>query len=105
MAELPYDVLPPGGQFQNVVGANLDSVVVAPTKMIHHMVSTASITTITIPWEGFSGPVYLIADSVFSWTTSGNIAAAPGTTLVASKAFGFIYDRVTGKWYPVGQIV
>lgn len=105
MPELPDDFRSPGGQFSNLVGPNLNSVVVTPTKMIHHFVSTATITTITPPHEGFSGPFYLIADSVHSWTTSGNIAAAPGTTLTAGRANGFVYDRVAGKWYPIGQTV
>lgn len=103
MAEKPYDFRPPGGQFSNLVGVNLSSVVIAPDKMIHHVVSTAIITTITPPHEGFSGPIYLVADSVFNWTTTGNIGAPRGTTVVAGHAVGFIYDRVAGKWYAIGD--
>jgi len=105
MPEFNSDFTPPGGQFSNLIGANLTSVVLAPTRMVHHVTSTATITTITPPHEGFTGPLYLIADSVFSWTTSGNILGAPGTTLTAGRAHGFLYDRVAGKWYPIGQIV
>jgi len=101
MPENPYDFLPPGGQFQNVVGSKLDSTVIAPDRMVHHYITTATITTITPPHEGFTGPVYLIADSVFNWTTSGNIAAPRATTIIANQAYGFLYDRVTGKWYPL----
>lgn len=104
MPEFNSDFTPPGGQLHDLVGPNLNSVVIAPTKMVHHFVSTATITTITPPHEGFCGPLYLIADSVHSWTTSGNIAAAPGTTLTAARANGFIYDRKLSKWYPIGQI-
>jgi hypothetical protein len=103
MAEKPYDFRPPGGQFANLVGANLSSVVIAPDKMVHHMVSTAIITTITPPHEGFVGPIYLIADSVLNWTTSGNLGAPRATTAIAGHAYGFIYDRITGKWYPLGD--
>lgn len=105
MAEAPYNFRPPGGQLHNLVGDNLSSTTIAPTKMVHHYVSTATITTITPPHEGFTGPLYLVADSVFSWTSSGNIAAGPGTTLVAGRYFGFLYDRVQAKWYHAGQIV
>jgi len=98
-------LLPPGGVFQDLVGAPLTSVVVAPTHMVHQVATTAAITTITPPREGFSGPIFLVAASVFSWTTSGNIAAAPGTTLVANRAHGFVYEPRATKWYPIGQIV
>ncbi len=101
-AEKPYDYRPPGGQFSNLVGGNLNSVVIAPDRMVHHYVTTAEITTITPPHEGFTGPLYLISDSVFKWTTSGNIGGVPGTTLIAGHAYGFVYDRVRGKWYPLG---
>jgi hypothetical protein len=69
--------------------------------MVHHVTGTTQVTTITPPWDDFTGPVYLIADSVFSWTsTGGNIGAASATTLVAGNAYGFLYDRVAAKWYP-----
>lgn len=71
------------------------------THPIHHVASTVSITTLAppLPNLGFIGPLYLIADSVFSWTTSGNIGAAPTATIVVGHGYGFVYDRVAGKWY------
>lgn len=104
MAENPYQFMPPGGQFNDLVGANLNSVVNTVEKMVHHFVTTAEITTLNFPsgHEGFVGPVYLVADSLFKWTSSGNIAAPPGTTLIANHAYGFIYDRKKSKWYPLG---
>lgn len=104
--EKPFDFRPPGGQFSNLVGAPISTPatgLIAPDKMIHHIVSTAMITTITPPWEGFSGPLYLIADSVFNWTTANNIGAPPGTTLLAGRHYAFLYDRVAGKWYPASS--
>jgi len=100
------DFLPPGGPVQNLDGGNLiTSTTVTPTKMICHIVSTAAITTIVPPRSGlFHGPIYLIADSLISWTSSGNIAAPPGTTLTvtAGHAYGFIYTPVDNKWHPIG---
>lgn len=99
-------LIPPGGEKQDLVGAPLDSVTPTLTHMIHQVNTTATITTITPPTErseGFSGPIYLIAGSVLVWTTSGNIAAPPGTTLVANRAYGFIYSPRASKWYPFGQ--
>ncbi len=103
MAENPYDFSPPGGQFSNLIGAILTAAAtIAPVKMIHHITGTTAIQTITSPnTDGFSGPIYLVADSVFSWTTSGNIGAANATTVVAGAAYGFIYDRANAAWYPI----
>jgi hypothetical protein len=100
MPENPYPFSPPGGQFNDVVGAALGGATIAPDKMVHHITSTTAISTITPPHEGFVGPIYLVADSQFTVTTSGNVAAAVATT-VASVAYPFIYDRKTAKWYPV----
>lgn len=100
------DFLPPGGVFQDLVGAPVNAATFTPTKMIHHVITTATITTITSPKEGFSGPIYLVADSVFAITSSGNIATPGfGTTVVADRAFGFVYDQKKAKWYALGQIV
>lgn len=99
-------LIPPGGLFQDLVGAPFTSVVNTFTHMIHQVNTTATITTLNPPDErsqGHSGPNYLVAGSVFSWTTSGNIAAPPGTTLVANRAYGFIYQPRAGTWNPFGQ--
>lgn len=104
---VPEDVdsfKPPGGIQNNLVGQKLTAAAtIAPTKMIHHVTGTTAITTITPPYVDFNGPLYLIADSVFSWTLGGNIGAINATTVVALQAYGFIYDRVAGKWYSIGQ--
>lgn len=99
-------LISPGGDHQNVTGDPFSSVVNTFDHMIHHVVTTAIITTLNPPSErtyGFAGPVYLVADSVFAWTTSGNIAAPPGTTLVANRAYGFLYDEQNTQWNPFGQ--
>lgn len=102
MAENVFDFIPPGGIQDSLIGQPLVGATVAPTKMVHHIVNTTAIVTITPPWTDFTGPVYLIADSVFSWTSAGNIKAANATTVVAGNVYGFLYDRVAGKWYPFG---
>jgi len=95
-------VYPPG---PHIVGNAIETATPTVDSPIHHVASTVTITTISNPpgVEHFYGPVYLVADSVFAWTTSGNIGAAPGTTLVAGRAYGFVYDKATGKWYPFGE--
>jgi hypothetical protein len=100
MAETPADFANPGGLLHDVVGAKITAAAtIAPTTKLHHVTGTTAISTITPPWEGFTGPLYLVADSVFSWNTGGNIGAANPTTVVASQAYGFLYDRKTAKWY------
>src|SRR5512137_1186207 len=99
MAETPYDFMSPGGQFQDIVGPALGGATIAPTKMVHHINATTEISTITPPHEGFTGPVFLIADSQFTVTSTGGNIALAVTTTVAGKIYIFIYDRKTGKWY------
>lgn len=95
---------PEYGPFGNVVGAQISSVTPIITSPMHHVITTAELTTLTPPINnlGFIGPTYLVADSLYKWTSSGNIAAPPGTTLIVNHAYGFVYDRTTGKWYPIG---
>jgi hypothetical protein len=67
--------------------------------MIHNVTGTAAIVTITPPWAGFAGVVWLIAIGIFTWTAAGNIAVL-GTSTAAGKAIGFVYVPAIGKWYP-----
>ena len=104
MAETPFDFSSPGGLLHDLVGPVITAAAtVAPTKLIQHVTGTTAITTITPPWEGFAGPLYLVADSVFSWTGGGNIGAINPTTIVASHAYGFIYDEKANKWYSISN--
>jgi len=99
-----FDFTGPGGQFNDLIGPKLTAAAtLAPTKLVHHVTGTTAVTTITPPWPDFVGPLYLIADSVFSWTLGGNIGAVQATTLIAAQAYGFIYDRKAAKWYSIGQ--
>ena len=104
MAEFPIDQFkPPGGIQNDLVGQPITAAsVIAPSRMIHHVIGTTQVVTITPPWTDFNGPLYLVADSVFSWTsTGGNIARANASAVLAGAAYGFVYDRRAGKWYPL----
>jgi hypothetical protein len=97
---------PTFGPAVNEVGADISTATPEIKSPVHHVITTASLTTLTPPpaiLHNIVGPLYLIADSVFSWTTTGNIARGPGTTLVVGRAYSFIYQKSTGKWYPMGQ--
>ncbi len=105
MAEKPYDFLPPGGQFQNVIGTPVNSTVAVPDRMVVHVITTQTINTITPPHAGYVGPLYLVADSVFVVGGTGNIATTQGTPKVAGHAYAFIYDPIVAKWYEIGNPV
>ncbi len=90
----------PGGQFNDIVGSATAGATIAPLALIHHINNTTEISTITPPYADFSGGIYLIADSQFTVTTSGNVILAI-TTTIANKVYHLIYDRKTAKWYPI----
>lgn len=94
---------PQYGPAVSEIGANIDSATPQITSPLHHVVSTVELTTLTPPFAmlGFIGPTYLVADSVFAWTTSGNIESPQGTTLTADKAYGFVYSKTDAKWHPI----
>jgi hypothetical protein len=99
-----FKFVPPGG-IQNDLVSKLtlgtNGTTLTPDRMVNHVTGTsAALATITPPWTDFTGPVYFVADSAFTATTSGNINAA--FTATAGSAYGFLYDRKTAKWYRVG---
>lgn len=77
-----------------VVTAN----VIAPTGLVSH-VGAGLVKTITLPWVGFGGTIYLVADAVYTWDATGNIALG-GTSTAIGRAIPFVYDQVAAKWYP-----
>jgi hypothetical protein len=90
-----------GGLQNSVLGADLTSgATIAPTSLVHNVTGTAAIVTITPPWPGFAGVVYLVAQGIFTWTAGGNIALA-GTSTAVGHAMGFLYVPTVGKWYPL----
>lgn len=89
----------PGGLNHQVVGAPLASAAtIAPTHGIHVLTGTAQVTTITPPWDGFAGPLYLLPDGASTFATGGNIAKA--ITNVAATVCIVVYNPALGLWYP-----
>ena len=83
----------------NVLSLGTNGTTLTPERLVHHVTGTAAtLTTIVPPWVDFTGPLYLVADSVFTGTLGGNLSVI--FTTVAGNAYGFIYDRKAGKWYP-----
>lgn len=80
------------------VGANIASAAtIKPTNAIHHVTGTTDVDTIVAP-VGFSGPIWLIADDGFAFTSADNIAGAGTVTLGFCRVF--VYDPNTELWYP-----
>ena len=89
-----------GGLHNQSVGPDIASAAtIAPTHQVHNVTGTAAIVTITPPWDGFCGTIWLIAAGIWTWTAAGNIGVL-GTTTAAGKAVGFVYHPRLGKWYP-----
>lgn len=87
-----------GSKFMHLaVGANVTSAsTIAPTAGIFHVTGTTQITTISLPYTGFTGCVRMIPDAAGSTATGGNIAL--GSTFVVSKIIDECFDGVA--WFP-----
>lgn len=89
----------PGDVLSVVDGVTLASgTTITPTKAIHRVSGTGAIDTITLPYAGFSGPIYLVPTGIFTWTTNDNIGIAG--TAVVSKVLIMVYVPSQAKWYP-----
>lgn len=90
----------PGTTEQRIVGPAIASAAtIAPTHLIHEVTGTTQVTTITPPYTGFAGLLFLI------WTnanpggvgTGGNIAAALDPA--QNKMTVHAYHPELAKWY------
>jgi hypothetical protein len=84
----------------NAVGIAVASAttITAPST-IFHVTGTTAISTITVPYAGFTGQITIIPDEIFTLATGGNIAEA--YTAIVSRAIQLIYDGTT--WYRVNS--
>lgn len=73
---------------------------ITPTKAISFVSGITTIATITppVPIDTLGGAIVLIPTGIFLTNTAGNIALA--STSVVGRALRFVYDPVTGKFYP-----
>ena len=69
---------------------------ITPTGQIFHGTGTGLLTTINVPYTGFTGNITIIPDGAFTWNEVGNIKTS-GTAIV-NKALTFTYTGL--KWYP-----
>lgn len=93
----------PGGQFNQVTSlpeTPITANVIAPTALITKVADAGGlIKTITPPYPGFAGLLFLIAGTTpFTWDATGNIFAL-GTSTAAGRAMGFLFNPMTQKWH------
>lgn len=92
-----------GGQLNAGVGPDIASAAtIAPTYRIHRVTGAAAVVTITVPWQGFSGELWLISVGAFTWTAAGNISLVSAAAAVPGRSYQFIYNNITALWYPQG---
>jgi len=93
----PYFVV--GGAANSTIGTTIASAAtIAPDHGMHHVTGTTAIVTITPPWTGFTGPVTLFCDGIWTWTAAGNIQTAGTCTTGNQVPVVFWYDGA--KWQP-----
>lgn len=79
------------------IGANVASATtITPTGGTFHVTGTTTVSTINLPYTGFTGSITIIPDGVFSTNTSGNIALV--SLSVVSRPLIMTYDGTS--WYP-----
>jgi lysophospholipase L1-like esterase len=82
----------------NTLGSAVASAatITAPST-IFHVTGTTAISTIIVPYTGFTGKITIIPDGVFTFDTAGNIAETYTSTV--NRAIDLVYDGT--KWYRV----
>lgn len=96
----------PGGIGAGQIGSPIASAAtIAPTHKMHHVTGTATIKTITPPHPDFAGPIVLLADGIWTWDATGNIAYDySDRVVVVGTSYYFYYDRSLNKWFPPGLV-
>lgn len=93
----------PGGLQAYQQGSPLASAAsITPTHYFHEVTGIGAIETIVRPYEGFVGPLALLAQTGgWSWNTNGNIAVGSDGKAVTGVAYLFVYNQARAKWYPL----
>ena len=84
----------------NAVGTTVASdttITVPANKTIFHVTGTTAISTINLPYSGFTGKISIIPDEIFTFDTAGNIAET--YTATVNRCIDLVYDGT--KWYRV----
>lgn len=104
-----WGFIPVGGLQQGVVNPTTvasTAAMPAPKAAITTVSATVAITTIDLPWPGFTGTIYYIPTAAFTTTTAGtagtpNALSFPiglASTGVIGKVLGMTFDGA--KWWP-----
>lgn len=103
LSDLENGMKGPWGNKDNVLVNPVTATIAAGANTFTHPITltdtgTAAMTSITVPYPSFQGRITLIPGGAFTWTAAGNIAVLG--TAVANRALDFVYNPVSGKWYP-----
>jgi hypothetical protein len=71
------------------------------TEALHHVTGSAAISTINYPPNFAGGPIWLVADGMWTLTTGGNIAASANPNI--GDVVVVVLDPVTKIWYPAAE--
>lgn len=81
---------------QAIGGSVASAAAITPTGPVFHITGTTTVTTINLPYTGFTGTIHIIPDAATPFGSAGNIATA--TVCTVGKTMSFTYDGT--KWYP-----
>lgn len=109
MGTVNEDIYPfksPGGKQLGVVNQQIiasTTAMPAPAALITTVSGTVAVTTIALPWAGFTGFIIYVPTGAFTGATGGtaddtNKPIGKAFTAVVARALIMIYDGVT--WYP-----
>lgn len=92
-----------GSQQGGNIGPDLASAAtLVPTHLIHRVTGAVAVVNITPPDPGYTGFLCLISVGAFTWTNAGNIQLASSAAAVPGRAYWFVYNPMTLKWYSFG---
>lgn len=81
---------------EGVGGSVASAATITPTAKVTPVSGTAAISTINIPFTGFTGVIYLLPSAAWTLATGGNIGKA--STAVANQMMTLAWDGT--KWWP-----
>lgn len=89
-------------RFQGPSGPVASAATIAASGAVFHVTGTTATNIITPPTNFVEGRITIIADGVWTFTSSAvtNGIFQSGTVTTAGSAVDFIYDATTARWYP-----
>jgi hypothetical protein len=89
-------------RYQGINAPVAAAAVLVASGAIFHVTGTTASTSITPPAGFVEGQLTIIADAIWTWTstTAANGILCAGTVTTAGSTVTFTYDAATSQWYP-----